>query len=665
MLINSIEMSYFFRMYKSDKIVFSKDKEKNVTVIKGDNGTGKTTMLSAFSWVFYGKVESPLVIEEMMNKKRLSEMEAGETETSYVQVEIDNNNKKYILKRSQKFRKVEQYKAELYGKPEFFVAELSAPGKNINDEDFFTRIIPEDLRGFFFFDGERIDRLAQIDGKEEIRKAILDILGLTTLEKLNKVLADVAKEFNSEAKKNTKDKESQALADEYDACVSDIENTKKDIELNEKEAKKQKEVITKCKAFLAEHNAAVVKELSKERDELVDRNNDKIEEINQLKQDIFKHISKNFKYVLISGYLPKIDEILEEKREKGELPSDIKAQFIKDLLENKKCICGRELIEGTEWYDNMVNISITAGREELDNAYVLMKAFINSDETKSKIADFFGKIYQYKKDVSDRESIIEKNNERIKKIKNELSNDYGELIAANENLLEQAENELRQLEIDIEIRKHELESAQSKLKSIEQKKKLLQGKADNKNMFEEALGIATVLKELNAENREFFIKMTREDMNKKLKEVFSVIARKDDREIELTENFELIIQNRVSKKSQILSQGERQITSLAFIGALVAYSKEKMESKLLTDFSGGDFPIVMDSPFGNLDAQHKGHTAYNLPKLASQMIVIVSEEQWKGTVCDNMYSKVNCLYEMYDGEHTGDDDEYTEIRRVS
>ena len=115
MIINSIEMSYFFRMYKSDKIVLSKDKEKNVTVIKGDNGTGKTTMLSAFSWVFYGKVEPPLVVEEMLNKKRLSEMKEGEFETSYVQVEIENNNKKYILKRSLKFRKKEKYIAEICG----------------------------------------------------------------------------------------------------------------------------------------------------------------------------------------------------------------------------------------------------------------------------------------------------------------------------------------------------------------------------------------------------------------------------------------------------------------------------------------------------------------------------------------------------------------------
>ena len=169
-----------------------------------------------------------------------------------------------------------------------------------------------------------------------------------------------------------------------------------------------------------------------------------------------KHISRNFKYALISSYLPKIDDILEAKRKKGELPSDIKAQFIKDLLDNHRCICGRELIENTEWYDNMVNISITAGREELDNAYVLMKAFINSDDTKSKIGNFYGEIYNYKKAVAEKEDAIENNLKQLNDIKAKLSNDYGEIIAAQEALLENAVNKEKTLEIAIGIKKFEL-----------------------------------------------------------------------------------------------------------------------------------------------------------------------------------------------------------------
>lgn len=102
---------------------------------------------------------------------------------------------------------------------------------------------------------------------------------------------------------------------------------------------------------------------------------------------------------------------------------------------------------------------------------------------------------------------------------------------------------------------------------------------------------------------------------------------------------------------------------MAFIGALVAYAREKVKSNLITDFSGGDFPIVMDSAFGNLGSSHKANIAHGLPLLASQVIVMVSDEQWKGTVEENIAERVGKVYNMQDGDYDGKDDEYTEFER--
>ena len=168
---------------------------------------------------------------------------------------------------------------------------------------------------------------------------------------------------------------------------------------------------------------------------------------------------------------------------------------------------------------------------------------------------------------------------------------------------------------------------------------------------------------LNEEIRQLFIEITREDMDEKIKHVFANISRKEDREACLNENFELAIRNKVSHQPQILSTGERQITSLAFIGALVSYAKEKTQSDLITDFSGGDFPIVMDSAFGNLDPTHKANVSKGLPQLASQVIVIISDEQWRGTVEENIAERVHTVYNMHDGNYEGNDDEYTEFGR--
>lgn len=117
--------------------------------------------------------------------------------------------------------------------------------------------------------------------------------------------------------------------------------------------------------------------------------------------------------------------------------------------------------------------------------------------------------------------------------------------------------------------------------------------------------------------------------------------------------------------SRILSTGEGQVASLAFIGSLVSYAREKLEDKLMSDFSGGDFPIVMDSPFGNLSAGHKQNVAREIGNLASQVIIVVSDEQWSSVVEENIKPRVGTLYKMNDG--TEDDQsigEHTAIRRI-
>ena len=55
MLIKSLKYKNF-RQFKGDhKVDFSTDKEKNVTIILGNNTFGKTTLLQMFNWCFYNK----------------------------------------------------------------------------------------------------------------------------------------------------------------------------------------------------------------------------------------------------------------------------------------------------------------------------------------------------------------------------------------------------------------------------------------------------------------------------------------------------------------------------------------------------------------------------------------------------------------------------------
>ncbi len=663
MIINWIEMNYFFRIYQSSKIEFSVDTDKNVTIIKGDNGTGKTTMLSAFSWVFYGEVEEPLSVDKMLNKRRIYEMNQGEMEDAGVKVCISDNQRTYIISRSQKFKKVNDSEIVIIGEPNYHAIDQANPSSAIEDKTFFESIIPKDLKGFFFFDGERIDRLAKVDGREEIKKAILDILGLTTLEKIESAIVEVQSDYNKQAKKGTKSKAIQQLRQEYDDTEGVIKADNEKLSALCEKQKEAEQQLDNCNKFLKEHNADIINNLQLQRESFEKEKSNIFENQQREKQEICQYISKNFKYYLLSGRFQEMSEFLEEKRKKKELPSDIKQQFVHDLLEDGECICGQKLEPNSMYYVQIKKLLKTAGREELDNAYITMRAFIESNEISEITRGFYKRIIAYENKMLAWSQRIDEIDKQVKKISGKLSSDYGELIASYEDLRQKAEQSKLQTEVDIRLTKQNIKNSENKKNEIEGQLKREQGKQENRDMFSEAFDIATELGKLNKEIRRLFIDITREDMDAKIKEVFAGISRKDDREAVLTEDFELVIQNKETHTSQILSTGERQITSLAFIGALVAYAREKVKSNLITDFSGGDFPIVMDSAFGNLGSVHKANIAHGLPLLASQVIVMVSDEQWKGTVEENIAERVGKVYNMQDGKYDGKDDEFTEFGR--
>ena len=671
MIINSIEMLYFFRIYQSHKIELSVDDKKNVTVIKGDNGTGKTTLLSAFSWAFYGVVEDPLVVEKMLNKRRLCEMNVGDIENAGVKVSINDSGHTYLISRYQKFKKIAENESVKVGDPDVSVIDISNPIMPITDKTFFEGIIPRDLKGFFFFDGERIDRLAKIDGRAEIRKAILDILGLTTLEKIEEATSEIQSEYNKKIKNAAKSQTLKTLRQEFEDTEAAIKADKEKLDGDgTKETpgliakrKRAEAEIDKCTRFLKEHNAEAVKNLQLQRDKLESEKKTILDNQERERKDVMRHVSKNFKYYLLSDRFQEISDFLEEKRKKKELPSDIKVQFVNDLLASGECICGQKLIQGEFHYNNITKLLETAGREELDNAYITMRAFVDSNEINESAKGFYDRINEYASKILGFSEKIEEIDKGIKEIGKKLSNDFGDLIASHEIMLEQAQNIKEECQQQEYFYVESIKSNESKKKALEAKIKIEEAKQGNKDMFSDAFNMAVEVGRLNEEIRQLFIEITREDMDEKIKHVFANISRKEDREACLNEKFELTIRNKVSHQPQILSTGERQITSLAFIGALVSYAKEKTQSDLITDFSGGDFPIVMDSAFGNLDPTHKANVAKGLPQLASQVIVIISDEQWKGTVEENIAERVHSVYNMHDGNYEGNDDEYTEFGR--
>ena len=668
MIITEIRCSNFFRFYGDCIISCVADGEKNVTVIRGENGTGKTTMLNAFYYCLYGDVTPPLFIPKMLNELAGHELQEGCTTEAKVEITFVDKGIEYTAIRKRSYVKRNDSIADL-GDEDFTILQKSAKtGNSIEITDpkgFFENIIPNNLRGFFFFDGERIDRLAKVDGRDEIREAILNILGLTKLEDLKGHLEQIVTELTREQKRYRKDGIDKDLYDDYDALRTQKVKMEGDLTKVKDDMRLATENIDRISDFLSNFNSATINALEEDR-----KNTEAFEkrlatDIKAKNKELMKLATQKFKHNLVAFAFDDVFKYLEGKREKGELPSDIKEQFIDDLLKKQLCICERELKQGEAAYEAVLRKKANAGRTELDNAYLKITAYIK--QAKVTAEEFFALYFDIKGEITGLETQRDAQVKRLAEIKKGFSESRVEQVRLHEEERRQLQGDLERyrnvkvrLEIDIENQTKKIEA---KLKEIQN----LKARSEQEDAIKKRRDTAQLLGQLNQEMRTYFMDTTRSNLDERIREVFDSMKEKSYRFARLTDDFVLEITNDLADEDdrRVLSTGEGQIASLAFIASLVSYAREKKHSKLLSDFGGGDFPIVMDSPFGNLSAGHKQNVAREIGNLASQVILVVSDEQWSSTVERNIMPRVNMIYQMSDGSVESQTvGEHTVVRRV-
>ena len=232
MLLRSIEL-HNFRQFIDEKIDFSTDPDRNVTLVIGDNGTGKTTFAQAFTWWLYG--ETDFSNKVMLNRLVAEKMTPDQKVTVKVILALTHGDADYEIIRSQEYRK--SYSNKITGANT--VLNISRKNKNggikylkPNECEFeIKKIIPKELAGYFFFDGERIEKMSKeiASGRKSsnFSNAVQNLTGLNaTLSALDHLSptrkTSVYGKFN-EAYKGDSDGKMQQLTKEIDALQVEID----------------------------------------------------------------------------------------------------------------------------------------------------------------------------------------------------------------------------------------------------------------------------------------------------------------------------------------------------------------------------------------------------------------------------------------------------------
>lgn len=640
---------YNFRQFYGESTIHFASGKRNVTVIHGENGAGKTALLNAFKWVLYAETTSGIQLKDQFITKRAiyeaCQEAPGSTVEAYVELEFDHDGRQYLITRKVQARVGSSPQNTAFNEPEVTLRVSDADGEwRLQDRvaDIIGRILPSDLHGYFFFDGERIEQIVKIAPEEQDQIAIASkkLLGIEILDRADKHLHKARQELEKRLR-DVGDFQTRALLDEkasLDVEIEDRKGEKAEVARNIAELEKQQGGIEGRLRKLEDVKAQQIR-----RDQLKDELQKRNDALKEHKATIKKIVSSSAHNLFLTRPIESFERLCEELRQRGELPAGIKRQFVADLLEKSKCICGANLTAGSEHRRSVEGWLNRAGLVDVEEKAIRIGGSIR--QLTHELPRFLNLLdYQQKLRQTDREEVariedeLDDISERLKSSPKEevasLERRLGELKEARDGLtrkqgvhLEEIKTaRTRQDEIDIEL---------GKQRAQEGRQRLAKARVD----------AAVDARARIVEIRELMERDFRKKLQDRVSKLFQKIS-PTPYIVRIAENYSLHLYD--SERENALptdaSTGERQILSLAFIGSIIELTREfQKHGESLPGQDCAQLPIIMDSPFGALSIYRTAAAEY-MPILADQVVVLVSPRQWEGDVERTMRTKTGREY---------------------
>jgi DNA sulfur modification protein DndD len=669
MLLRSIYLQNF-RQFRAESIEFGQGEGNQVTVIHGQNGSGKTTLKNAFTWALYGSVSFSLRPDKLASQGAFAEIDPGETASVEVRLEFDHEDATYELVRRADYQRQNEtdFEGELVDESVELRYETADGdrGSRGNPRQAIEQILPERLSNLFFFDGEYITQLSDSKSQNQVRSAIRRIMGLTIIERAINHLDDVEKRFEAELQEHA-DLELSALLDDRSELREELEDTEAALEAAKNSRDElQREVSEIEEALEGIEDAA---DLQREREQLQKQLEKTKERIRETNEELEDELSKKANLVFAMPALEATAQELDQLRTDGKLPAEISNEFIENLVDRGECICGRPLEPDTDPHDAVLEHKSAVDGDGVDQAAIQILSTLRGVQADyDQYFDRMDTLLGQRADLRDRRTDLE---ERLDDISGELEGldldaETGETPAELEEARttklaerEATSEKIGKLEAEIEKIDDSIQSLTEQIEAARQE----QGEAELARKRMQAAAEVRKQLETSFENLQKRVVNWSNDL---VKETFSEIASKDYR-AEITDEFELRIKDRLEGEYLEVekSRGERQLASLTFIGSLVQIARERYESDADTEyFTGGIYPILMDSPYGALDDEHRRQVSNVIPRMAPQVVTLVTDSQWRGPVANELSETAGYQYrlEFDPGEGT---DSYPRTRVVT
>ena len=645
MKLTAIRLFNFRQFYgETPEIRLATDPERNTTIIHGNNGAGKTTILNAFTWVLYEKFTAAFAeSHQLVNKRAIAEADVGAAIDTWVEVAWEHDGKRYRAKRTCRAYK-QQTGVNIVNNELLYLYIGDADGKWIHPQqppdEIIARILPASLHQYFFFDGERIEQIVRQDKRLEIAEATKILLGVEVLNRSISHLGEARKTLAAELAQ-IGDTTTKDLLKSQQQCQQEIDR------IQEREAEIVIEIANfqqierEVHQYLLELTAATA--IQSQRQELERAKATHQTQLRQAQTAIKQLVSTQAHTVLLTDLTQDFQQIVTELRDRGELNQGISREFLNQLIHHQNCLCGTKLHPNTPAYIQIQSWLSRASIAVIEETTMRLIAQVEDLETKG--GEFWHAIDLQQQIVATTRAEISQLEIEIDRLESQLRQDTNTEIANLQKRLDEIAIKVRDLILTQGQHRQQIIHLEGQIQALAKQITKQQVNQDRQTLAHRRLQAAqsaiSELIEIRTHQEQEF----RLELEQRVQRIFQTISVTPYLP-KITEKYELILieNTRGVETTVAASTGENQILSLSFIGGIIDRVREWSEQKLLSVPESNTFPIVMDSPFGSLDRISRRQIAQILPQLASQIIVLVTKTQWRDEVETQMQPKIGKQY---------------------
>ena len=648
-----------FRLYRSvNKISFLPDDEgKNIYLISGENGFGKTTFLHSLLWCLYGRLMADIddtARKEIMNSGGYNSFLIGN---------LNNNARQYVdsvgtdtlsrIKRTGYGPDDDDIRSNSIYSIAIVFSDISIPSipcqtitvirsydfikqnENIdvlidnqrnelaqaigNDVFINDFILNKDIARFFFFDSERIVALAETNTAEDRRRlasAYNEVLGVKKYEDLKHNLEALRLKF----RKRTSDVESRnklnALLDRNERLQNDLQSVNDDISAHESELEtlrlRDKELQEK---LLREGQGMTMDEYERQK-AVLERTREKDATIREQLRDFIEYAPFAMTGDLLKQTIAEITRDYNAAKAAQNIANQNNLlQAIYDQLIGKLVpLAGAN---GTKMLAAVQDV-LESFREESQDYEPLLS--VNRDEFNESQSVYANLTTTYRVEFEHLADDYKKNKQVMSRVQQKLSsmqaNESDEIIRQIRIQKSDIEKQIKKLDEDIRSMfvRHgsilqDINTCKKQISEMSKKVSL-----DDSDVKKDALANELI------ESLDAFLRNLKEEkkvsLERRLKGVMNKLMHKEDFignvTVEVQEDgldIMLYTPDRKVIRKESLSKGEQQLYATSLLKALV-------------DESGIEFPVFIDSPLQKFDKSHSGKIITEFyPSISKQVVL--------------------------------------------